>query len=828
MSTAARQPPVAITRSHPTGTVLRRQCACGNKATSGGECAECKQKRGEAGGMLQRAAINSEPLTAPPSISKRRSYVPSWQPKLMVNTPGDKYEQEADRVAETVMRAPFSAHEDDLTSVSTLRLPNVGLQRQASVSSDSARTEISLIIAIGGGGDNTIAPLLGRAPVKDVLVRVLEAEYPADEVKYFEWDEADRAADWIRKHKAAHPSAGVSIVGHSYGGDTALDVAGAVQSDGIRITHVMTLDPVSWLKSSRTKNVDVWTSAYVEGVDDFSDVIAGSGGHWGKMEGAENLPMPESIRHADAASMYREIVKTLKVRRDEQAAPRSEVNQSAEDDAVRRKENTTSPPKLAPAMASQINSLRGGGQPLSQTTRSFFERRFGQDFSHVRVHTDSRAASVAKSLRAKAFAVGADIAFAHGEYSLDHDTGRRLLAHELTHTLQQRDHGARHTIRRAVETDTIPLFLRDLVHAVNAVDEVPERDLLRTHEFQSFMDPRNVWQWKDNVTRTEAVLACRLMLADLQAGAHISWDADARGYLERAKRSLTASSDRALHQPLESKDLLRLTDSQLQTEYWKVQSWRYERPAPADDDSATQQYLSEIEAELARREHAHSVHELDAEAHTRLIERLQQLGEAASTENSEGEAFRRAVDEFRSLLSLRLDAVPAGAPLSPDVALVMKALLLWSTDPGNKWGEGTWDSSDVIMTASDYATVPASQYKCNAYVAEVIHRSLGLVFRVHASQQQTGKYFPYRAREWGDASVAIPQFTVTTTPALGDIWSNGTHVGIFLGSYADKKLYISARDNGKGVFGLDEKLQAEHGIQIKYLEEGGVYRHYGK
>jgi hypothetical protein len=68
-----------------------------------------------------------------------------------------------------------------------------------------------------------------------------------------------------------------------------------------------------------------------------------------------------------------------------------------------------------------------------------FERvpRFGHDFSQVRVHTDARAATVAQSLDALAFTVGDDIAFAPGQYRPGSDEGRALLAHELTHTLQQ-------------------------------------------------------------------------------------------------------------------------------------------------------------------------------------------------------------------------------------------------------------------------------------------------------------------------------------------------------------------------------------------------------
>jgi hypothetical protein len=86
---------------------------------------------------------------------------------------------------------------------------------------------------------------------------------------------------------------------------------------------------------------------------------------------------------------------------------------------------------------SGIDALIGGGQPLSESTRSFFEPRFGSDFSHVRVHTGDRAAEAARSIDARAFTTGRDIVFGSGQYSPGTTSGKHLLAHELTHVMQQ-------------------------------------------------------------------------------------------------------------------------------------------------------------------------------------------------------------------------------------------------------------------------------------------------------------------------------------------------------------------------------------------------------
>jgi hypothetical protein len=82
--------------------------------------------------------------------------------------------------------------------------------------------------------------------------------------------------------------------------------------------------------------------------------------------------------------------------------------------------------------------LRSSGQPLDATTRSFFEPRFGHDFSQVRVHTDAKAAASARAVNALAYTVGRDVVFGAGRYRPGGNEGQHLLAHELTHVVQQR------------------------------------------------------------------------------------------------------------------------------------------------------------------------------------------------------------------------------------------------------------------------------------------------------------------------------------------------------------------------------------------------------
>lgn len=87
----------------------------------------------------------------------------------------------------------------------------------------------------------------------------------------------------------------------------------------------------------------------------------------------------------------------------------------------------------------------GGGRPLDDAPRSFMEARFGRDFAGVRIHTDDEAAASARALNARAYTHGRDIVFARGEYLPESGEGRRLLAHELAHVVQQ-DQEARPTV----------------------------------------------------------------------------------------------------------------------------------------------------------------------------------------------------------------------------------------------------------------------------------------------------------------------------------------------------------------------------------------------
>jgi hypothetical protein len=103
--------------------------------------------------------------------------------------------------------------------------------------------------------------------------------------------------------------------------------------------------------------------------------------------------------------------------------------------------------------ADYIQSLSGMGEVLGETEKSFFEPRFGYDFSNVRIHTDTGAVKSAASINALAYTTGEHIVFNDGQYAPDTDHGKRLLGHELTHVLQQNNSSNRKSIQRFSDTD---------------------------------------------------------------------------------------------------------------------------------------------------------------------------------------------------------------------------------------------------------------------------------------------------------------------------------------------------------------------------------------
>jgi DNA uptake protein ComE-like DNA-binding protein len=113
------------------------------------------------------------------------------------------------------------------------------------------------------------------------------------------------------------------------------------------------------------------------------------------------------------------------------------LDSKTKEEKVQRQATGNSPTQVGASAQSAIQTQNSGGEPLSRDVRHYMEPRFGTDFSNVRVHKDSQAASLSSQLSARAFTHQNHIYFSEGQYQPGSSEGKQLIAHELTHTIQQ-------------------------------------------------------------------------------------------------------------------------------------------------------------------------------------------------------------------------------------------------------------------------------------------------------------------------------------------------------------------------------------------------------
>jgi hypothetical protein len=121
----------------------------------------------------------------------------------------------------------------------------------------------------------------------------------------------------------------------------------------------------------------------------------------------------------------------------EEMIPEDEDKDKLQMKPIVQRQSVGSGLEVTPDLETSIQQSRSTGQPLSATVQKPMEKAFGFDFSGVRVHTDQQSNQLNQSLQAAAFTTGQDIFFSQGKFNPSSSEGTRLLAHELTHVVQQ-------------------------------------------------------------------------------------------------------------------------------------------------------------------------------------------------------------------------------------------------------------------------------------------------------------------------------------------------------------------------------------------------------
>ena len=443
------------TRTRPESTtartpfsprIVQRKCACGGAPGPTGECEECKRKR------------------------------VSLQPKLAINQPGDRYEEEADRVAAAIVDG--------------------GVRQRAAISS------------LGGGAvqrEDPPKPKSQKEKYKEAAKKAGEAFLKTPPGKEIE-KKAEELGD-----------AFISTLPGKIITGTAL--AGAIAT--LAATHKELPIGIPEIPLDKIKPGLKMKITYEGPVDKPTKVMAGFSFKFGggKSHGKKHGPTESEKRRSETARMaadqakFREGLKsdeekaadqkrindyvTSKLLHPDQLTPRTsplsfgvageqlgvrpgapvggshsslgpwalpdikltgetaEEPKKKEEETLQRKATSDHEVGGAPPIVDEV--LGSPGRKLDPQTRALMERRFGHDFGAVRIHCDGQAAASARAVDARAFTVGRDVVFAAGEFAPESLAGQRLLAHELTHVLQQGETTAHSTADPASKTASVPL-----------------------------------------------------------------------------------------------------------------------------------------------------------------------------------------------------------------------------------------------------------------------------------------------------------------------------------------------------------------------------------
>lgn len=330
-------------------------------------------------------AHTTEPKAA--TSSRGAFFAPAVQAKLTVNQPGDQYEQEADRVADRVV----GGHTEIIQVQQPVKPTISRLQRKLDFEApvqrqtDGAREEEEPVQRQAEGAQEEEEPVQRQA----------EGAQEEEEPVQRQTEGAPEEEEPVQRQ----------IEGVSEEEEPVQRQAEGAQEDEEPVQRAEKEDeePVQ-AKSAEPKPEPPGTET--------KPLVK---------EEEERLPIPKP-----AASVPKSLDNRLKAK---------VVN--TEEESVQARVSTTGTPVPSAGFGSQLHDSKGNGSPLPTPVRTFMESGIGADFGSIRIHTDHQAASMNREINAKAFTHGSDIYFNNGQYNPATNEGKHLLAHELTHTVQQ-------------------------------------------------------------------------------------------------------------------------------------------------------------------------------------------------------------------------------------------------------------------------------------------------------------------------------------------------------------------------------------------------------
>ena len=378
------------------------------------------------------------------------------QTKLKVGSAGDKYEQEADRMAEQVMRMPDEKDEEPKEQTQEL------IQCENGGSTSSFQLRSPFLEGTMFSRPTTTLELDPPSLNLDIIEQMLDPQAVIRAIRLID----PAVSVPIGTTEQANPVVPAGPNPESVSTGDAGDVFRAIASIPVIETYMGQLQALvlsqleqSWDDLSTLERIPVITVGGLIGVGALAGVFSNPDTRqWAlNLIGDRTFPVPGvnglnmefaldletgNVRvglHLDVGALLPESLGFGPSSPTPLGGPPTPADwESRPEEVIRPKLKSESDKTPDLSLEKGISNLQGSGQPLSAENKNFFETRFDQDFSHVRVHCGEQESMLADGINAKAFTIGNNIVFGKDQYKPGSNEGKSLLAHELTHVVQQK------------------------------------------------------------------------------------------------------------------------------------------------------------------------------------------------------------------------------------------------------------------------------------------------------------------------------------------------------------------------------------------------------
>jgi hypothetical protein len=351
----------------------------------------------------------------PPFFSR-----PLVQTKLTIGRPGDKYEQEADAMADKVVQRLAENN-----SPSPLSPLDKNIQ-QKSTSENSTSSEVKPITH--STHQTQIQEKCAECEAEEREQKGIEEE-PLQMKPIFESDTPPPDEETVQRQPLSDPETTTFIE------PKPPTTAQFLPFNGIQAKCAACAEEESVQMAEEEDDSLQMTESEPEETEEV------------QMQTEEEEEVQMQVEEEESVQTVEEEDDTLQTMTSEPEETEEVQMQEEEEEVQMQEEDKEEPPLQAKKehlqnevdndLESRLQSTKGSGSPMDSKTRTEMESGFGADFGGVRVHTDSNAESLSKDLGAQAFTHGNDIYFNSQNYNPGSDKGKHLLAHELTHTIQQ-------------------------------------------------------------------------------------------------------------------------------------------------------------------------------------------------------------------------------------------------------------------------------------------------------------------------------------------------------------------------------------------------------